>query len=68
VSWETGQRVVMERFEPYNWAPSFMSQSGPSKVARLVHRFIPDASTRVAALDAGEIDICDATPVLDLKR
>ncbi len=68
VSWETGQRVVMERFEPYNWAPSFMSQTGPSKVARLVHRFVPDASTRVAALDAGEIDICDATPVLDLKR
>ena len=68
VSWEAGQRVVMERFEPYGWAPSFMSQAGPSKVARLVHRFIPDASTRVAALDAGEIDICDATPVLDLRR
>ena len=67
-SWDAGQRVVMERFEPYNWAPSFMSQRGPSKVARLVHRFIPDASTRVAALDAGEIDIADATPVLDLRR
>ena len=68
VSWETGQRVVMERFDAYNWAPSFMSHSGPSKVARLVHRFVPDASTRIAALEAGEIDIADATPVLDLKR
>jgi peptide/nickel transport system substrate-binding protein len=68
VSWEPGQRVVLERFEQYNWAPSFFRNKGPSKVARLIHRFIPDASTRVAALEAGEIDICDATPVLDLKR
>ena len=68
VSWENGQRVVMERFEPYNWAPSFMAHKGASRVQRIVHRFIPDASTRIAALEAGEIDIADATPVLDLKR
>jgi len=68
VSWESGQRVVLERFEQYNWAPSFFRNKGPSKVARLIHRFIPDASTRVAALEAGEIDISDATPVLDMKR
>jgi peptide/nickel transport system substrate-binding protein len=68
VSWESGQRVVLERFEQYNWAPSFFRNKGPSKVARLIHRFIPDASTRVAALESGEIDISDATPVLDLKR
>jgi peptide/nickel transport system substrate-binding protein len=68
VSWEPGQRVVLERFDQYNWAPSYFRNKGPSKVARLIHRFIPDAATRVAALEAGEIDICDATPVLDLKR
>jgi peptide/nickel transport system substrate-binding protein len=68
VSWEPGQRVVLERFEQYNWAPSYFKNKGPSKVKTLIHRFIPDASTRVAALEAGEIDICDATPVLDLKR
>ena len=35
---------------------------------RIVSRFIGDASTRVAALEAGEIDISDATPILDMKR
>ena len=35
---------------------------------RVVTRFIGDASTRVAALEAGEIDISDATPILDMKR
>ncbi len=68
VSWEEGRQVILERFDAYNWAPSFMRNKGPSKVARVVHRFIPDASTRVAALEAGEIDLSDATPILDMKR
>ncbi len=34
----------------------------------MISRFIPDASTRVAALEAGEIDISDITPILDMKR
>jgi peptide/nickel transport system substrate-binding protein len=68
VSWDRGQKVVLERFDAYNWAPSYNTHKGPSKVARVVIRFIPDASTRVAALEAGEIDLSDATPVLDIKR
>ncbi len=68
VSWEQGRQVIMERFDKYNWAPPFNSGKGPSKVQRIVNRFIPDASTRVAALEAGEIDISDATPILDMKR
>lgn len=68
VSWEQGRQVVMERFDKYNWAPPFNANKGPSSVQRIVNRFIPDASTRVAALEAGEIDISDATPMLDMKR
>ena len=68
VSWERGQKAVMERNDAYNWAPDFMTHKGPSAVARVVSRFIADASTRVAALEAGEIDISDFTPILDMKR
>lgn len=68
VSWEQGRQVIMERFDKYNWAPSYNANKGPSSVQRIVNRFIPDASTRVAALEAGEIDISDATPMLDMKR
>lgn len=68
VSWERGRQVVLERFDAYNWAPGFSAHQGPSRVARVVHRFIPDAATRVAALEKGEIDIADSVPVLDLKR
>jgi peptide/nickel transport system substrate-binding protein len=68
VSWERGRQVILERYDAYNWAPPFMTHQGPSRVARVVHRFIPDAATRVAALESGEIDIADVVPVLDLKR
>lgn len=68
VSWEQGRQVVMERFDKYNWAPPFNTGKGGSKVQRIVNRFIPDASTRVAALEAGKIDVSDATPILDMKR
>lgn len=67
-SWEQGRQVVLERNDAYRWAPPFLKRQGPSRVARVVHRFIPDASTRVAALEAGEIDIADLTPVLDMQR
>jgi peptide/nickel transport system substrate-binding protein len=68
VSWEEGRQVVLERFDKYNWAPGYNANTGASSVQRVVTRFIPDASTRVAALEAGEIDISDATPILDMKR
>ena len=68
VSWEEGRQVVLERFDKYNWAPGYNANTGPSSVQRVITRFIPDASTRVAALEAGEIDVSDATPILDMKR
>lgn len=68
VLWEPSRQVVLERNEDYRWAPPFLKRQGPSRVARIVHRFIPDASTRIAALESGEIDIADLTPVLDMQR
>ena len=68
VSWEEGRQVVLERFDKYNWAPPYNAHTGPSGVQRVITQFIPDASTRVAALEAGEIDISDVTPILDMKR
>jgi peptide/nickel transport system substrate-binding protein len=60
--------MVMERFDGYNWAPSYMTRQGPAAAAKVIARFIPEAGTRVAALEAGEIDISDITPPLDMKR
>ncbi len=52
VEWVKGERVVLEAFEDY-W------DEGLPKVASLVFRPIPESSTRVAAVQTGEIHIAN---------
>ena len=68
VEWVPRVRVVMERNDAYNWAPGPFKRQGPSALRRVVVRIIPDNSTRVAALDKGEIDVCDQVPPIEVKR
>jgi peptide/nickel transport system substrate-binding protein len=68
VQWDRGEQVILERFEEYNWAPDFYENEGPSQVERIVHRFINNSSTRVAALEAGEVNVIEVTPPLDMRR
>ena len=67
-SWEKGAQVVLVRNDDYAWAPEFYDNEGPSKVAKIVHRFINNSGTRVAALEAGEVSVTDLTPPLDMRR
>lgn len=60
VSWQPGQPFVMEAFDGY-WA-------GRPAVDRLVFRPIPEASTRLAELLAGTVDIIAAPNYDDLKQ
>ena len=68
VEWVPRVRVVMERNEDYRWAPAVFHRQGPATLKRLVIRIIPDGSTRVAALEKGEIDVCDQVPPIEVKR
>ena len=68
VEWQKGKQVVLERNDDYNWAPEYMNHQGPSNVSRAVVRFVSDASTRVAALEVGEIQASELVPALDMQR
>ncbi len=68
VSWEKDKQVTLARNDDYRWAPAVFDDKGPSRMAKLIHRYIPNASTRVAALEAGEIQVSDIVPPLDEKR
>ena len=68
VSWERGREVLLERNPDYNWAPDWSTVKGPSGIERIIHRFIPNAGTRAAALEAGEVHVADILPALDTKR
>jgi peptide/nickel transport system substrate-binding protein len=54
--------VVMERFDDYYGGAPDLEPVGPACVQGAVFRVIPEASTRVAALLAGEVDIIQAVP------
>ncbi len=56
------EEIVMERFDDYYGGAPDLAPVGPACVKTVVFRVIPEASTRVAALLAGEIDICQAVP------
>ncbi len=56
------EEIVMERFDDYYGGAPDLEPVGPACVERVVFRVIPEASTRVAALLAGEVDIIQAVP------
>lgn len=55
VEYVQDDRLALEAFEGY-WG-------GAPKLARVVYRFIPEASTRVAELQAGRVDIAQGVPI-----
>ncbi|HHH42244.1 MAG TPA: ABC transporter substrate-binding protein, partial [Chloroflexi bacterium] len=56
------EEIVMERFDDYYGGAPDLEPVGPACVERVIFRVIPEASTRVAALLAGEVDIIQAVP------
>ena len=63
VSASTGlDEVVMERFDDYYGGAPDLAPVGSACVSDVIFRAIPEASTRVAALLAGEVDIIQSVP------
>ncbi len=56
------EEVVMERFDDFWGGAPDLEPVGTACVERAIFRVIPEASTRVAALLAGEVDIIQAVP------
>jgi peptide/nickel transport system substrate-binding protein len=62
VEGQLDDQIVMERFDDYWGGSPELEPVGPACVERAIFRVIPEASTRVAALLAGEVDIIQAVP------
>jgi peptide/nickel transport system substrate-binding protein len=64
--WVTGQRIVLERNPDFKWGPKF-TQGGAPYIETLEFRIVPEYATRLAALEAGDIDLTDIE-TKDAKR
>lgn len=61
------ERVVLERYDQY-WggSPDLPGAPGPAKVDRVIFQVIADPAARVAALRAGDVDIIQDVPAIQV--
>ncbi len=62
VEGQLDDQIVMERFDDYWGGAPDLEPVGSACVETVIFRVIPEASTRVAALLAGEVDIIQSVP------
>ncbi|NNJ13450.1 ABC transporter substrate-binding protein [Chloroflexales bacterium ZM16-3] len=55
--WQQGTALVLERNPDYHWSPGNITNPGAPYLDQVVFKVIPDASTQLAALQAGEVDL-----------
>jgi peptide/nickel transport system substrate-binding protein len=68
VEWRRGDSVTMERFADYYGGAPDIQPVGPAKPNRVIFKIIPENSSRVAALLAGDVDIATEVPVHMMRQ
>jgi peptide/nickel transport system substrate-binding protein len=66
--WRSGDRVVMARNPEYKHGPSFLTNRGPAKVEGWEIRFLPEPTTLISELTAGDVDLSDYVTERDVKK
>jgi peptide/nickel transport system substrate-binding protein len=62
VSWQPRTEIVLRRHDAYKWGPSMYQNKGPVKFEKLSIKIVPEDSSRVAAMMAGQFDITHQFP------
>src|SRR5260370_14048 len=60
--WQPRTEIVLKRHDAYKWGPSLYKNKGPVKFEKLVVKIVPEDSSRVAAMMAGQFDITHQFP------
>ncbi len=64
-SYTADSEVVLERNPDYNWAPAFFGHTGPSDIAEIDYKIIPEPATRTASIQTGEANFIEDVPEID---
>jgi peptide/nickel transport system substrate-binding protein len=62
--WDRGQEIVLTRNDDYASWPANAEHTGPAYVDEVVWKFVPDATTRVAALQSREVSAIYDVPAV----
>jgi peptide/nickel transport system substrate-binding protein len=69
VEWAHNSHITVEKNPDYAWGPKFFETAGRApSVDRITFRFIPEDSTRVAALESGQVNMVIVLPPFDQDR
>ncbi len=68
VEWRKGDAIIMERFADYYGGSPAIPPVGPAKADRVIFKVIPENSSRIAALLAGDVEIATDVPVHMMKQ
>ncbi len=60
--------ITLVRNPDYKWGPPEVENTGPVHLDKLVFKVIPDASTQLAALQAGDVDVIFVNEPSQLTR
>jgi len=67
-SYSTDNVLRMVRNPDYRWGPSLFKHQGPPFLDAVSWRIIPEASTRLAALRAGEVHVIQDVPTQEYRN
>jgi peptide/nickel transport system substrate-binding protein len=68
VEWVENSHVKVERNDAYNWASPMFKHQGPAYLQTITFRIIPEDGSRMAALEASELNYVDEVPTIDFAR
>ncbi len=66
--WVEKDHITLVKNPDYNWAPEIFDHQGPAYLDVVNWRLVPEATTRVAVLETGEIDIAEDIAYQDVQR
>jgi peptide/nickel transport system substrate-binding protein len=61
-SWQPRTHITLKRHDAYRWGPAMYTNKGPVKFEKLVIKIVPEDSSRVAAMMAGQFDTTHQFP------
>ena len=62
--WDRGQQIVLVRNDDYTSWPANAEHTGPAYVEQIEWKFVPDGTTRVAALQSNEVSAIYDVPAV----